>query len=80
MWYYVLCEAETSRLGGGGQHLGPVGGRIVAETLVGLLGADDHGYLRRRPRWIPDELPGTDGQFTMSHLVQFALRPAPAGA
>ena len=38
LWYYVLCEAE-SELGEDGRHLGPVGGRIVAEVLVGLLEA-----------------------------------------
>lgn len=31
LWYYVLKEAER----GGGQGLGPVGGRIVAEVLLG---------------------------------------------
>ncbi len=28
-----------------GEHLGPVGGRIVAETLLGLLRADPQSYL-----------------------------------
>jgi Animal haem peroxidase len=39
LWYYVLKEAELVE---DGLHLGPVGGRIVAEVLIGLL-------QRRRP-------------------------------
>ena len=37
LWYYVLREAQVK---GNGEHLGPVGGRIVAEVLVGLLEGD----------------------------------------
>jgi hypothetical protein len=37
LWFYVLKEAE---LKADGHHLGPVGGRIVAEVLIGLLAGD----------------------------------------
>ena len=37
----------------GGLHLGPVGGRIVAETLIGLLRADPTSYLSANPRFRP---------------------------
>ena len=37
----------------GGLHLGPVGGRIVAETLIGLLRADPTSYLTVHPRFKP---------------------------
>src|SRR4029078_10108193 len=37
LWYYVLKEAEVIE---DGLHLGPVGGRIVAEVLIGLLQSD----------------------------------------
>jgi len=37
LWYYILREADTCA---GGQRLGPVGGRIVTEVLVGLIDAD----------------------------------------
>ena len=40
LWYYVLREAEKSP----GDHLGPVGSYIVANTLVGLLVADKDSY------------------------------------
>lgn len=50
LWLYVLKEAEHR---GGGDRLGPVGGRIVAETLIGLLRADPTSYLSLQPQWQP---------------------------
>ena len=35
LWFYILKEAEPPPYNG--EQLGPVGGRIMAETLVGLL-------------------------------------------
>jgi hypothetical protein len=69
LWYYVLKEAEIQ---GGGERLGEVGGRIVAEVLLGLLEGDPHYYGNENPRWHPT-LPGTrDGEFTMADLLVFA--------
>ena len=42
LWFYVLREAE---LQGDGEHLGVVGSRILAETMVGLLWKDPTSYL-----------------------------------
>ena len=68
LWYYVLKEAEV----GGGEHLGPVGGHIVAEVFVGLLANDPSSWLRMRPSWKPF-LPGqTEGDFTMADLIRFS--------
>ena len=50
LWYYVLAEAERIA---GGLHLGPVGGRLVTETLIGLLRADPTSYLNAYPRFHP---------------------------
>jgi hypothetical protein len=50
LWYYILAEAKAST---GGLQLGPVGGRIVAETLIGLLRADPGSYLSAYPRFTP---------------------------
>jgi hypothetical protein len=50
LWYYVLAEAETLA---GGLHLGPIGGEIVTETLIGLLRADPTSYLNIHPRFKP---------------------------
>jgi hypothetical protein len=73
LWYYILCEAQ-SELGEGGRHLGPVGGRIVAEVLVGLLEADPSSYLRAEPDWKPTLPRAEDSTFTMPDLVRFTLR------
>ncbi len=50
LWFYVLQEAKELA---GGLHLGPVGGRIVGETLLGLLRADPQSYLTLKPGWVP---------------------------
>ena len=47
LWFYILKEAEIV---GKGRTLGPVGGRIVAEVLVGLLQKDPNSYLYLNPR------------------------------
>ncbi len=50
LWYYILAEAKVAA---GGVNLGPVGGRIVTETLIGLLRADPASYLNLYPRFQP---------------------------
>jgi hypothetical protein len=73
LWYYILKEAEVRA---GGEHLGPVGGRIVAEVLIGLLDADPESYRNAEPGWRP-VLPSTEpGRFTMADLLVFAGVPA----
>ena len=57
-----------------GERLGPVGGRIVAEVLVGLLEGDPQSYLQPAADLEADFLPAqTAGDFTMADLVKFAL-------
>jgi len=46
----------------GGRHLGPVGGRIVAEVLIGLIQLDRESYASS-PGWRPT-LPSTTGRVT----------------
>jgi hypothetical protein len=70
LWYYILCEAAYSE---DGKHLGPIGGRIVAEVLVGLLEADRESYLNADEPWRPGEL-GTERDFRMADLVNFVRR------
>jgi len=59
LWYYILKEAEATRKEGfekdgkGGHHLGPVGGGIVAEVLVGIALNDHMSYLYQDPTWTP---------------------------
>ena len=50
LWCYILAEAKAAT---GGQHLGPVGARIVTETLIGLLAADPASYLSAYPPFTP---------------------------
>jgi hypothetical protein len=50
LWYYILAEAKTIE---DGLNLGPIGGRIVTETLIGLLRADPTSYLSLFPRFQP---------------------------
>ena len=68
LWYYVLKEAEVVA---DGLHLGPVGGRIVAEVFIGLLQTDPSSYLAAQPRWQPT-LPSTGGSFRMTDFLTFA--------
>jgi Animal haem peroxidase/TAT (twin-arginine translocation) pathway signal sequence len=70
LWFYILKEAE---LLGQGRTLGPVGGRIVAEVLVGLLSKDPNSYLSLNPAWKPaPPVTPVRGRFTMFDLLKFA--------
>jgi hypothetical protein len=68
LWYYVLKEAEVVA---DGLHLGPVGGRIVTEVLIGLLQSDPGSYLATQPGWKPS-LPSASGEFRMTDFLTFA--------
>jgi hypothetical protein len=70
LWLHVLAEAKAR--GAGGKQLGPVGGRIVADQLVGLLLADGASYLRAAPDWTPSGV--LQPSFTtMADFVRYAL-------
>jgi hypothetical protein len=70
LWFYILKEAEIV---GRGRELGPVGGRIVAEVLVGLLQKDVNSYLYLEPAWKPmPPVAPARGQFTMADLLNYA--------
>lgn len=53
--------------------LGPVGGRIVAETMVGLLLGDSSSYLAQDPRWTPDAELVENGKFGLREMIKAAL-------
>ncbi len=67
LWFYVLREADVVA---DGEHLGPVGGRIVAEVIVGLIEGDGQSYLRQDPDWEPTY--GHNGAFTVVDLLKAA--------
>jgi hypothetical protein len=76
LWFYILKEAELHRQneGLGGQQLGPVGGRIVAEVLLGLLRTDPGSFFSAEPGWTPSAAglladADSDGRFTLADLV-----------
>ncbi len=64
LWYYVLEEAEVCA---SGRHLGPVGGRIVAEVLTAVVERDPTSYLALEPGWSPPT--ARDGQFGLGDLL-----------
>jgi Animal haem peroxidase len=88
LWYYILREAEltaqvettfedddgnqqTATLGG--SRLGPVGGRIVAEVLIGLAAADSQSYLVQNPLWKPTvkDMSPEDATFELADVVRY---------
>jgi hypothetical protein len=73
LWFYVLKESEVRM---GSAQLGPVGGRIVAEVLIGLLVGDPLSFLGVKPTWKPTLPAAGEGHFTLSDLVNFAI-PGP---
>jgi hypothetical protein len=50
LWYYILREADVRT---GGHRLGPLGGRIVGDVLVGLLDSDPLCWRNVDRNWRP---------------------------
>jgi hypothetical protein len=80
LWTYVLAETEevtvplvtkqgTKQIKT--RQLGEVGGRIVAETFIGLLLADRNSYFNQNPIWKPSR--ANQGRFGLRELIQTAL-------
>jgi hypothetical protein len=67
LWYYILKEASIEH---GGKRLGRLGGRIVAEVILGLLQLDLMSYLYLEPGWNPDF--AVAGKWNMAELLKFA--------
>jgi hypothetical protein len=82
LWYYVLREGEyygvtndpnEPLVGMGGQHLGPVGSRIVAETIIGILWCDKTSFLHDLRGFQPlPEISKAD-KLTVASLLAYAL-------
>ena len=69
LWLYILKEAEVRE---GGAQLGAVGGRIVAEVLIGLIEGDADTYLNAAIDWRPTLPSAEPGTFGMADLLRFA--------
>jgi hypothetical protein len=79
LWTYVLAEAAanqvlvkipvTDDVSISTPQLGPVGGRIVAETFLGLMFGDANSMLTLEPLWTPPSNP----EFKLKDLVAFAI-------
>jgi Animal haem peroxidase len=65
LWFYILSEADVLH---GGEQLGPVGGRIVGEVLVGIIDADPESFRSLDPDWTPT-LPARSGGFGLADIL-----------
>lgn len=74
LWLYILIEAEIigretkPSVFDKGEGLGPVGARIVAETLLGLMEMDSRSFLAQNRSWHPSEGVGIE---TIGDLMTF---------
>jgi hypothetical protein len=81
LWFYVLAEAQHAwAAAANAKHgddaaknairvrLGPVGGRIVTEVLVGLLLGDSFSFLSQWPTWKPWF--SDNGKFGIAELIK----------
>ncbi|HEX4638161.1 MAG TPA: peroxidase family protein [Chthoniobacterales bacterium] len=75
LWYYILREAEVLgvRKLRGGECLGPLGSRVVAEVILGIMNADPEHYLNVDPNWKPlmANLPRVSGPRPIGRLRNF---------
>jgi hypothetical protein len=67
LWFYILREADVRA---GGNRLGPLGGRIVAEVLIGLLRYDSTSLLNAGGDWRPNF--GGSDKTSLAHLFAWA--------
>ncbi|GAA4862552.1 peroxidase family protein [Actinomycetospora straminea] len=74
LWFYVLAESEVRS---NGHALGPVGSRIVAETIIGQIRLDPRSYMNQTA-WTPAagvKLPDGSAVTSIAKFIQFAGFP-----
>ena len=71
LWFYILAEAEVLE---NGEQMGPVGGRIVGETLIGLMEFDSMSFIGANRQWKPTLPSAKECSFTMCDLLNFCSR------
>jgi hypothetical protein len=82
LWTYILAEAaqtqtsltipvtESKKIST--PQLGPVGGRIVAEVLLGMMFGDNDSFLSAHPNWVPT-IRSKGAKFALRDIVAYAL-------
>jgi hypothetical protein len=66
LWLYILKEAEALHEG---ERLGPVGGRIVGEVLIGIIQADPESFLSVEESWTPSLPAREEGRFGLADIL-----------
>jgi hypothetical protein len=66
LWFYILREADVLH---DGAQLGPVGGRIVGEVLVGIIDADPESFRAVDPDWTPTLPARRPGAFGLADIL-----------
>jgi hypothetical protein len=66
LWLYVLREADVLE---DGDRLGPVGGRIVGDVIVGLIDADPESLRSVDPLWRPTLPSRRPGEFQLVDVL-----------
>ena len=67
LWFYILCEAMAQ---GGGNRLGKVGSRIVAEVLIGLVRKSPDSFLKIQG--YSPEYKNAFGKFELADFLKLA--------
>jgi hypothetical protein len=66
LWFYILKEAEVLE---DGERLGPVGGRLVGEVLIGIIDADPESVRTLDPDWQPTLPARRPGAFGLADIL-----------
>ena len=76
----LVLHPPEADIVGDGDRLGPVGGRIVGEVLVGIVDADPESFRAVDPGWRPSLPAPRAGRFGLSDLLAFSAEVAEAAA
>jgi hypothetical protein len=68
LWYGILKESELATTGA---QLGPTGGQIVAEVILGLIDKDHDSYFNAPQAWTPTD-GAVAGEFHIYDLLRLA--------
>jgi hypothetical protein len=68
LWFYTLMEAHLCN---GGERLGPVASRIIAEVIIGIIEDNPDSFWNSPTPWKPDIEGEQPGVITMADLFRF---------